>query len=244
MTIPFWVSELAGVFWTRAQHAEAFPRDLRRPVARGFQFTVVLLPELTITTALKWLKHCGIACELPGQDRLLRACLVASWGHAIALLDADQDDDELRFSLAHEIAHFLKDYWVLRTEVRGRLGTAALEVMDGLRLPTPDERLHALLRNTPLGFHMHLMDRDMNGAISSAATAASEENADRLAYELLAPVEHVFVGGVPKSDRVLMERLRGFYGLPALHALRYARILTPPMRTDPLILRLKSLANS
>jgi hypothetical protein len=88
------------------------------------------------------------------------------------------------------------------------------------------------------------MDRNRNGAISSAAIASSEENADRLAYELLAPVEHVLVGGVPKSDRVLMERLCGFYGLPALHALRYARILAPPVRTDPLIRRLKSLANS
>lgn len=244
MSVPLWVSELAGIFWTRARHVESFPRTLRRPSARGFQFSVVLLPELTITAAMKWLIQCGIICELPGQNRLLRACLVARWGHGIAILDGDQTDDELRFSLAHELAHFLKDYWFLRGEVQRRLGVAALEVMDGQRLPTADERLHALLRNIPLGFHVHLMDRDRDGTITSGLIAESEENADRLAYELLAPADHIFARGVPRSDRVLTDKLQSFYGLPRLQASRYARILVPPVRTDPLILRLKTLANT
>ena len=128
MSVPVWVSELAGIFWKRARQAETFPRVLRRPSARGFQFSVVLLPELTIRAATKWLMRCGIVCEVPGQNRLLRACLVARWGHGVAILDGDQSDDELRFSLAHELAHFLKDYWSLRMEVQRRLGAAALEV--------------------------------------------------------------------------------------------------------------------
>jgi hypothetical protein len=243
VSVPLWVSELARIFWTRARHAESFPRNLRRPIARGFQFSVVMLPELTVSVAMKWLMQCGIVCELPGQSRLLRACLVARWGHGIAILDGDQSEDELRFTLAHELAHFLKDYWFLRTEVQRRLGAGALEVMDGQRPPTSDERLHALLSGIPLGFHVHLMERDKDGTIRSAIIAESEENADRLAYELLAPADHIFAGGVPKSDRVLVEKLRCFYGLPGLQASRYARMLVPSVHTDPLILRLKSLAN-
>ena len=50
------------------------------------------------------------------------------------------------------------------------------------------------------------------------------------------------VGGI--SSRVLTERLRTFYGLPGLQASRYARILVPSVRTDPLIARLKSLVNT
>ena len=244
MSVPLWVSELAGIFWKRARQAETFPRALRRPSARGFQFSVVLLPELTIRAATKWLMRCGIVCEVPGQNRLLRACLVARWGHGIAILDGDQSDDELRFSLAHELAHFLKDYWSLRMEVQRRLGAAALEVMDGLRSATVDERLHALLRGIPLGFHVHLMERDKDGTIASSVIAESERDADRLAYELLAPADHIFSGGAPANDRVLTERLRKFYGLPGLQASRYARILVPSVRTDPLIARLKSLVNT
>jgi hypothetical protein len=244
VSVPLWVSELARIFWKRARQAESFPRTLLRPSARGFQFSVVLLPELTISAAMKWFMQCGIVCEVPGQNWLLRACLVARGGHGIALLNGDQSDDEMRFSLAHELAHFLKDYWLLRTEVQRQLGAAALEVMDGQRLPTADERLQALLRSIPLGFHVHLMDRDKDGSITSGVIAESEENADRLAYELLAPADHIFAGGVPKNDRVLMEKLRCFYGLPGLQASRYARMLVPQVRTDPLILRLKSLATT
>ena len=116
--------------------------------------------------------------------------------------------------------------------------------MDGQRLPTSDERLHALLRSIPLGFHVHLMDRDQDGTITSRVIAESEENADRLAYELLAPADHIFAGGVYRSDRGLTEKLRRFYGLPGLQASRYARMLVPPVRTDPLILRLKTVANA
>jgi hypothetical protein len=203
-----------------------------------------MLPELTITVALNWLTRCGIVCELPGHDRLLRACLVARWGHGFAILDNDQSDDELRFSLAHELAHFLKDYWFLRMEVQRRLGAPALEVMDGLRPPTLDERLHALLRGVSLGFHVHLMERNKDGKITSAITVESEKDANRLAYELLAPADHVFTSGVPKNDRVLTEKLRGVYGFPRLQASQYARLLVPVFRMDPMIARLKSLANT
>jgi len=203
----------------------------------------MLLPELGVWAAREWLKKCGIVCELQGKDRLLRACLVARSGHGIAIIDGDQGDDELRFSLAHELAHFLKDYWILRQQICKRLGPSALEVLDGERTPTTDERLHALLRGVPLGFHVHLMERNNDGIVTSASTGEAEENADRLAYELLAPADHVFAGGSHTNNRLLTEKLRVFYGLPRLQAARYARILLPPVHTDPLILRLKDLAN-
>jgi hypothetical protein len=244
MSVPLWVSELAGIFWNRARQVEPFPRALRRPSARGFQLSVALLPRLTIQRAASWLARCGIICELPGRDRILRACLVARWGHGIAILDGEQEEDELRFSFAHEIAHFLRDYWSIRMEVQRKAGVAALDVMDGLRPATPDERLHALLRCIPLGFHIHLMERNRDGSVGSAATADSEESADRLAYELLAPAAHVLASGVQKNDGDLAGKLRAFYGLPRIQASRYARMLLPAVHTDPLILRLKSLLST
>jgi hypothetical protein len=132
----------------------------------------------------------------------------------------------------------------LRMDVQKRLGAAALEVLDGLRPPTVDEQLHALLRGVRLEFHVHLMERDMDGTTTSSVVAESEKDADRLAYELLAPADHIFSSGAPTNDRGLMERLRSFYGLPGLQASRYARILVPSVRTDPLIARLKGLANT
>jgi hypothetical protein len=165
---------------------------------------------------------------------------VARKGHGFALVDGSDADPEQRFSIAHELAHFLRDYWCLRRQVLKRLGTAALEVLDGDRPPTSQERLYALLRSVPLGFHLHLMERDSEGNPATSSIANAEHDADLLAYELLAPAAHVLSDELPAGKQALVRRLREFYGLPGIQAARYAGVLLPPVRTDPLILRLRS----
>jgi hypothetical protein len=239
VTVPLWATELARAFWTRARQAEPFPRSLRRSIARAVPLSVVLLPRLSVQAALDWLRNCGLVCELPGQNRPLRACLVARSGHGVALVDGSDADAEQRFSIAHELAHFLRDYWVLRGRILKRLGPAALEVLDGERPPTAQERFGALLRDVPLGFHLHLMERDGDGNPLTPSIARAERDADRLAYELLAPAEHVLANATA-GKQALVRRLRDFYGLPGVQASLYAEVLMPTVRTDPLLLRLRS----
>jgi len=239
MSVPLWAAELARAFWEKAREPEPFPRSLRRPIARAVRLSIVLLPRLSVRAALAWLQNCGLVCELPGEDRPLRACLVARSGHGVALIDGSDGEDEQRFSIAHELAHFLRDYWSLRRRILKRLGGEALRVLDGERPPTPQERLHALLRDVPLGFHLHLMERDGEGNPLTSSIAQAEDDADRLAYELLAPAEHV-LADTHDSRAAMTRRLREFYGLPGMQASRYANILMPPVKTDPLILRLRS----
>jgi hypothetical protein len=101
--------------------------------------------------------------------------------------------------------------------------------------------MHSILRSVPLGFHLHLMARDIDGNPASAAIVAAEEDADRLAYELLAPAEHVIAGRETGNRRALKHKLQHFYGLPGIQASRYAELLLPRGHADPHLLRLKSL---
>src|SRR5439155_23441742 len=142
MSVPLWAAELARVFWEKARETEPFPRRLRRPIARAVRLSVVLLPRLSLRAAFDWLQNCGLVCELPGADRPLRACLVARGGHGVALVDGSDGDAEQRFSIAHELAHFLRDYWNLRRRILKRLGAEALQVLDGDREATAQERFH------------------------------------------------------------------------------------------------------
>jgi len=202
--------------------------------------SVVLLPRLSIGAALQWLQKCGMVCEFPGADRPLRACLVARRGHGVALVDGSDVDAEQRFSIAHELAHFLREYWSVRRRVCKRLGAGVLAVLDGERPPTAEERLHALLRHVSFGLHLHLMERDNEGNPASVSIAQAEEDADRLAFELLAPAEHVLADGIPSSRGGLADKLRQVYGLPGPQAVEYAGILVPPANTDPLLRRFRS----
>jgi hypothetical protein len=237
VNIPLWVAKAADSFWSKAGCFEAFPRRLVGPIANAVPLTLVYPPRLTIDAMLAWLRENGVACSYANPSRGLRACLYARYGNGFAFIDGADSENEQRFSVAHELAHFLRDYLEPRRRIEKSLGPAALDVLDGLRAPTNKERLHALLAATPIGYHVHLMERDCHGGTSSVISDA-ETSADRLAYELLAPAEHVlrtsYSGDL--KDRAVVQHLIQSYGFPERQASEYARVLCPPTRRrDPLL---------
>jgi hypothetical protein len=189
-----------------------------------------------------WLTGNGLTLHCGEPDRPLRACLLAHADHGFIFLDGSDHEDEQRLSLAHELAHFLRHYGYPRQRAARRLGKQALAVFDGKRPPTLGESFHSLLAGIPLGFHVHLMQRDAEGALVVSGIAAAEWEADLLAYELLAPADGVLsrasaVRGEPDRQTVAAV-LREFFGLPPTHALSYAGILIPEVLQDPLLSRL------
>ncbi|HEV7214507.1 MAG TPA: ImmA/IrrE family metallo-endopeptidase, partial [Chloroflexota bacterium] len=231
MTIALWVAEAAEEFWRLAGTEEPFPRTLRRPISDALALTLVQVPHLRIAAAEVWLRRCGVVCAIGVGDRPLHAALVARYGYGVLFLDGADSDDEQRFSLAHELAHFLRHYRQLRARVEGNLGVAALEVLDGVRPARRTERVHALLAGVPIGYYVHLMQRDSDGGLPDDRTARAEREADLLAYELLAPaalVSRQAAGVVPeRRQRAAAEVLGRRYGFPEMYAADYAAQLFP-----------------
>jgi hypothetical protein len=243
MNIPLWASELAAAFWDSAGGPEPFPRTLRAALLRSpFELTVKELPALGLREAERYLAGLGVAWACPGPDRRLRACLTAAEGAGFILLDAADAPAERVVSLAHELGHFLRHYLQPRRLACRRLGASLAEVIDGRRPPTAAERVRALLANVPLGLHVHLMERGPRREILRTEVAAAEEEADQLAYELLAPAAAVLertgpaegAGGRARVAAVLRE----VFALPAARAEDYAGLLVPVQYTDPLLQRL------
>ncbi len=229
MTPPVWCAERAADFWDRAGPPPPFPRDLRAAIAFAVPLTVVDLPAVGPAAVRGWFRRNGVPVPLAEPDRPLRACLVAWRGAGFAFVDAGDDPAERAFSVAHELAHFLRDYLHPRETAVRRLGPAAAEVLDGARPPTPDERLHAVLRHVAVRPFTHLLRRGGDGRPLTPAEREAEVAADRLAFELLAPAGAVGDGGD------LVARLVGVFGLPPGPAARYAAVLAPdPPPAGPL----------
>jgi hypothetical protein len=235
-----WVWETAEAFWREAVDVEPFPRDLRGPIARALPVTVVLLPRLRVAAVDEWLDRNGAERAVAVPDRPLRGCLVARSDQGIIFLEGGDPEDEQRFSLAHELAHFLRDYREVRVRAVAKLGPAIRDVLDGERPPTREERLLGVLAGATVGFHVHLMDRAPRGP--SAAIDRAERDADLLAFELLAPARHVLQGvealGSEERRAALRRRLVADYGLPPAEAWRYAAVLVPEESADSLLKRL------
>lgn len=222
MSLPVWCVKLAGSFWARAG-TPPFPRDLRHAVS-VVPLSVIGMKGVSVAAVRAWFERVGLSVPFTEADRSLRACLVAWQGEGFAFLDESDPPDEQRFSLAHELGHFLRDYLQPRETVAHRLGRESLEVLDGLRPPTPSERLDAVLRNVSLGPFAHLLRRDDSGRPLTPVERDAEAAADRLAFELLAPVSAV---GEEGDREALVTRLVSVFGLPPEPAARYAAILIP-----------------
>ena len=223
----------AEKFWAQAAITESFPRSLERAVAWALPLVVVKLPRLCLQELRDWLEQRNIPLTVSLPDRRLRACLIARGGHGFVFLDGSDPDDERRFSLAHELAHFILDYLEPREKVQDFLGNAAHEILDGKRPPTAEERLRGVLHGEQLITYLHLMERTSTGMVERFQVLEAEDRADRLALELLAPKETVLARLADQGvdwrsatvHTLVRETLRQEFGLPETVAEHYGQML-------------------
>jgi hypothetical protein len=229
-----WLRQAVDEFWQSVGEDQAFPRDLEEAMFwTSLPLNLKKMPQLCVSEVDKWLEKYNMPFQLLCPNRPLYGCLIAYAGHGYVLLDEADSEEQNRFSLAHEIAHFLLDYIQPRQSAIAQLGEPITEVLDGLRPQSLDERVHALLCGVTLGVHVDLMERRSDGSHRHSCVVEIEDRADRLALELLAPEEMVrryflsyerpqaFQGD---SDRLVQILIQSF-GLPLEIAQEYGRFL-------------------
>lgn len=223
MLNPAWIDATAEAFWAAVGDPPPYPRDAEEAILLTQPLAIVSLPVLRPATIDAWLVRNGAAPRFAADTGRLRACLVAGQGRGIIFLAGGDPPDQRRFSLAHELAHFLIDYARPRTLAIDALGPSIAEVLDGQRPAERDERVHAALGGVPLGVHLHLL------AYDDPAIAAQERATDRLAVELLAPATRALalarpMAGVHHEDRreTATTALVTEFGLPTTIAAGYA----------------------
>ncbi len=226
------LEERAEEFWCLAGGRPEDPCDLESAVIWAFPLEISRILHLQVSDVRTKLRRHGIALEVTGSERRLRGCLVAYGEGGLILLDASDPPEEQRFTLAHELAHYLLDYYTPRQRALAALGESIRPVLDGLRPPTLEERVHALLSRVSLGVLQHLMERPEAG-LPTGAVLDAEDWADRLALELLAPAaplldrlsSAVLLRNYPERMAALSQLLTARHGLPLTLATDYARLL-------------------
>jgi hypothetical protein len=227
-----------STFWDLCGEIEPFPRSLERYLALALPLTVIKLPRLKITDIQDWLSQRGASVALGCSDRQLRGCLVARSGEGLIFVDGTDSPAELRFTIAHELAHFLIDYLLPRSLALRTFGPWARDVIDGVRPPTPSERLQALLASKAITVHINLMERSGEGEANSNVLSI-ENRADRVGLALLAPPSIVLSRLAPLADgfverhEAVTSELCLRYGLPSWLARQYGRALLVDIGRGP-----------
>jgi hypothetical protein len=147
-------------------------------------------------------------------------CLYADGGHGFIFVCGADEPEEQRLTLAHDIAHFLVDYWWPRLLVIQAMGSSIIEVLDGHRAARLDERASAVLARVRLGPHWHLLPRRGTDPDCDPHIACVEDRADDLGRELVAPRSRVMqlLRTLPRGRRFEVETacraLGTFFGVP------------------------------
>jgi hypothetical protein len=230
MNNPMLIENTALEFWALAGWVPDYPCDIKTAMLLTLPLELYPINGLCVQHVLAWAQRVHVRLHISGKDRRLHGCLVASRGKGTICFDALDPDNEQRFTLAHELAHFLLDYHFPRQRALLALGPTILPVLDGERLPRLEERLYATLSMVHLGTMSHFMERPDDG-LPAHAILDCEDRADRLALELLAPAlllqaimrQTNTLCGFQQRLQFLTNQLLTSYGLPAAIAPGYAR---------------------
>lgn len=179
---------------TSLAHAEFESR-----VALCLPLAVVTVPRLTSGRIEDWLTSRRLAVEIVRDNGRLRAALVAYGGVGVAFIDGTDETIERRFSLAHEVGHFVAEYLGERSRIDRIGGTHMLQVHDGVRRATSAERLRFAVAGRPLPVRFWRC---------TGQAGRSEQLADRVAVELLAPADILFAAADEPPAREYWTTLR------------------------------------
>lgn len=195
------IQELTERFWEDAGQRNGH-RDLQRAASIALPLAITLLPRLGLSTVSGWLTSFSIDYDSGQHDRPLRGLLIATRGLGMVFIDGSISEIDRRFTLAHEIGHFVVDYLEPRRRVIEEMPELT-GVIDGERRPTNAERAKATLQRVPIGTYTYMIERDPHGgAIDSVE--AHEDEATLFAMELLAPWD--------EAVEVVAEATRGIRG--------------------------------
>lgn len=213
-----------------------YPRDLALTAPLTMPISFILRPCLTTVDIAQTLYAATGRVGRKLSERRLRGCLIAHRGTGVIFLDEDCDA-LVRFAIAHELAHFIGHYLAKRELAVARLGANIIEVLDGTRAATAQERLAGILTGCPLGTFTDLMERD-HGVPLSPSAELMEYEADEAAFLALAPVGMVIARTMEREDSIerngIVSTLIEVFGLSAEDANRHApRILNVVSRNKP-----------
>ena len=190
MTWPRGTREVAAAFWSKAGGRKRFgsPPDLEAAIAYSLPAAIVSVPALDTDAVRKLLERIGGDLWRDGSPRALRGCLVADAGVGLIMVNADDDAEERRVTIAHEVAHFVLHYQRPREQAEATFGIQLRAVMDRLRAATAGEMMSAALRSVPIEPYRHAMERT---AQVDPRVSIMEGEADDLAIEILAPRQEI-----------------------------------------------------
>ena len=186
-----YISSIAKGFWKQTGLNNKPPYDINGAVNLILPVDIVNLSELSLRKIEKWLNNRNVSLSIDIDDRSLHGFIITFRGSGFIFINGTDPESERRYTVAHEVSHFILDYKIPRDRTVEKLGISILEVLDGFREPELTERIDGALTSVNVQPYTHLLEKTGDGSFERAKVFDSENDADTLSLELLAPLAQV-----------------------------------------------------
>ena len=238
------IANIASDFWKRTGPSKSPPFDIYGAISFTLPVDIVNLSELSLRKIEVWLRNRNIPLTIGVDDRDIHGFILMSKGCGFIFINGTDPEDERRYSVAHELSHFILDYKIPRDRAIEKFGIHILEVLDGYREPSLTERIDSVLKSVVIQTYTHLLEKKGDGSFESAKVFDAENDADMLALELLAPSSKVIKGTKEGQSKPVFSEFRNNcykllvekYGLPSSISEEYASRIAFSVTGGPSIL--------
>lgn len=196
------ITRIADDFWRTAGGRTSLPFDIVGAVSLALPVDIVSLSNLSVRNIENWLAQRKIPINIGLEDRFLHGFILVSRGNGFIFVNGTDPEDERRYTIAHEVSHFLLDYRLPRENAVKKFGLGILEVIDGRREATILERIDGALYSVLTRPYTHLLEKVGDGSYQSRDVQRAENEADELAVELLAPRSEIIKNFYPIKARL------------------------------------------
>ncbi|ASS49912.1 MAG: hypothetical protein A3D31_10055 [Candidatus Fluviicola riflensis] len=236
------IERIAREFWSKADPVHRNGLDISSAVDDVLPVNVVHLQQLSWKVIECWLKNLGVNdIEIEVNDRELHGVIMIREGFGFIFVNADDGTIQQRFTIAHEVSHFLLDYQMPREQAMLAIGTEIEDVLNGKAEATRFQQVKALIKGISIQPYTHLIEKSGDGSFLNWMNYTSENEADYLALELLAPRSVVIKGTIATARRLnynqftrkCEEILMKNYQIPAKVAHQYAVELAYSITNGP-----------
>ena len=174
-------------FWTRAGRPVRYPVDISYAAICALEVSIHMIADLTPAAATDFFRRDGSRGATAFGQRAMHGCIAFGPRGATIMVEQKDAEDERRFTIAHEVAHYILEVRRHHRLAEQRVGGDFVGILYGLREATPTERIDAWLNNVRSTPTAHFMDRTPDGGYGCGRSPEAECSADRLALEILAP---------------------------------------------------------
>lgn len=224
------LERIAQEFWSKADQTHRSNFDILNAVPSVLPIDVVHLPALSLRTIESWFRDRHVHLELDADERIRHGFIILCEGVGFIFLNADDSLIDQRFTIAHEASHFLLDHRMPKERAVLEIGTDIKTVLNGASEPSVYHHVKALIKGIDIRPGSHLLEKNGSGSCRSWNNFNSENEADYLALELLAPRLNAIRDTLTGSKRLnyrqfvgsCREILRERYQLPSAIAEHYA----------------------